>query len=241
MRIDVLGVGFDGLSIEQAATHAVSIIDSRKKSYVVTPNPEIVWLCRKNAALRDVINRATLVLPDGIGIVIGAKILKTPLQDGRVAGIDFISALFLKMAQSGGSVFLYGAKPGVAKTAGEKLSQKYHGLIIAGTADGYGSDNDALIEQINAAHPDVLLVCLGAPKQELWISENIGRLNVPLSAGLGGSLDVFAGNVKRAPVFFQKFGLEWFYRILKEPQRLKRSLSLPLFLLCVIVKKITGK
>lgn len=236
-----MGVGFDDFTIESAASLAYEKIQNGDKTYVVTPNPEIVWLARKNEALRNVLNGAGFVLADGIGVVIGAKILGTPLNGGRVPGIDFISSLFDKLSASGGRVFLLGAKPGVAQTAGDRLTEKYKGLVISGTADGYFTDSKALIEQINASSSDLLLVCLGAPKQELWMSENLSRLNIPLCAGLGGSLDVFAGTVKRAPVFFRRFGLEWLYRIIKEPRRLKRSLSLPLFLFRVVFKKITGR
>jgi len=237
-RVDVLGVGFDDISIEQAAARAFDIISGREGTYVVTPNPEIVWLCRRNVGLGAALSGAGLVLPDGIGIILGARILGTPLRGGRVPGIDFAEALFGRMAGSGGSVFLFGAKPGVAEEAGRKLAEKHPGLVICGTADGYFSDDGPIVEQINAADPDLLLVCLGAPKQELWIAENIGRLRVPLCAGLGGSLDVFAGNVKRAPVFFQRLGLEWFYRLLREPRRIMRSLVLPLFVLAVVLQRL---
>ena len=233
----MLGVGFDDVTIETAASRALEIISGGEKAYVVTPNPEIVWLCRHNKELSNAVNSAGLVLPDGIGIILGAKILGTPLSGGRVPGIDFIGALLSKMAKSGGRVFLLGAKPGVAETAGENLAEKYPGIIIAGTADGYFTDSAALTSQINAANPELLLVCLGAPKQELWMAENLSMLNASLCAGLGGSLDVFAGNVKRAPEFFQKLGLEWFYRIVKEPKRLRRSLSLPLFVLFVFLRR----
>ena len=240
-RTDVLGVGFDSLSIGQAVSRANELITGGGKAYVVTPNPEIVWLCRRNEALRAAINNAGLVLPDGIGVVIGAKILRTPLQAGRVPGIDFAAALLSRMAQYEGKVFLLGSKPGVAVQAGERLREKYRGLVIAGTSDGYFTDDSMVIAQINEAAPDVLFVCLGAPKQELWMADNMERLNVPLLAGLGGSLDVFAGNVKRAPVFFQRLGLEWLYRIIREPRRIKRALKLPLFILAVICKRITGR
>ena len=254
-RIDVLGVGFDSISIDQAAARAFEIMKragSRresclcdtfggKKAYVVTPNPEIVWTARRSEPLRAAINDAALVLPDGIGIIYGARILGAPLRSGRVPGIDFISSLFEKLAVSGGTVFLFGAKPGVAEEAGRKLAGRYPGLEIAGAADGYITDNEQTIGKINAAGPDLLLVCLGSPKQELWMAENTVRLNVGLCAGLGGVLDVFAGRVKRAPVFFRKLGLEWLYRIIREPRRLKRSMKLPLFLFAVIWRRIRGK
>jgi len=238
MRIDVLGVGFDGVTVDEAVLRASGIIKSGGKTYIVTPNPEIVWICRRNEALRDAINGAGFVLPDGIGIVMGARILGTPLLGGRVPGIDFAAALFYEIAKFGGSIFLLGSKPGVAEEAGQRLIEKYPGLVVAGVADGYFTDSEPIIEQINATNPDLLLVCLGAPKQELWMAENINRLNTRICAGLGGSLDVFAGRVKRAPVFFQKFGLEWFYRLVREPRRIKRMIKLPLFILAVMLKRI---
>ena len=186
MRTDVLGVGFDDISVTEACVYAYEAFDAEKKACIVTPNPEIVWACRQNEELRGALNSAGLVLPDGIGIIIAARILGTPVKAGRVPGIDFIAALFSKMAEAGKSVFLYGAKPGVADEAGARLTEKYPGLIIAGTSDGYTADDALVIEQINAARPDLLLVCLGSPKQELWMAQNISRLDVRLCAGLGG-------------------------------------------------------
>jgi N-acetylglucosaminyldiphosphoundecaprenol N-acetyl-beta-D-mannosaminyltransferase len=239
-RIDVLGIGFDDKTVEEAVARACKIMRNDEKAYIVTPNPEIVWICRRNKALRDAVNNAGLVLPDGIGIVLGARILGTPLRCGRVPGIDFAAALFDKIAESGGNVFLLGSKPGVAEEAGIKLAEKHPGLAIAGVADGYFTEDGPIIDLINAAAPDLLLVCLGAPKQELWMAENIKRLNSRLCAGLGGSLDVFANRVKRAPILFRKLGLEWFYRLICQPARIKRMIKLPLFIFAVILKRLRG-
>jgi len=240
VRVDVLGVGFDDKTIDEAVSGALEIMRGGEKAYIVTPNPEIVWACRRDAALRDAVNGAGLVLPDGIGIVLGARILGRPLRCGRVPGIDFAASLFDKMAQSGGSVYLLGSKPGVAEEAGARLSEKHPGLVVAGAADGYFTDDGPVIGMINEAKPDLLLVCLGAGKQELWMSENISRLSTGLCAGLGGSLDVFAGRVKRAPAFFQRLGLEWFYRLVRQPSRIKRMIKLPLFVLAVVFKRLKG-
>jgi len=240
VKIDILGVEFDSLSVLQAVEHALEIIRGEKNSYIVTANPEIIWMARRDTALRSAVGGAELVIPDGIGVILAARILGTPLPGGRVPGIDLVTALLEKMAETGGRVFLLGAKPGVAKEAAQMLARKNEGLIISGTADGYFSDDEPVIDQVNMAKPDLLLVCLGAPKQELWMARNIGRLCVPLCIGLGGSLDVFAGRVKRAPVFFQKLGLEWFYRLLREPYRIKRMIKLPLFVLAVIWKRISN-
>jgi N-acetylglucosaminyldiphosphoundecaprenol N-acetyl-beta-D-mannosaminyltransferase len=241
MRINILGVGFDDITAEQAVLKAIDTINGVEKMYVVTPNPEIVWMARRDEKLRDALNGAGMLLPDGIGIIIGARILGTPLHGGRVPGIDFAESLFDTMSASGKSVFLLGAKPGIAEEAGQKLAEKYPGLKISGTSDGYFADDGPVIEKINSARPDVLLVCLGSPKQELFMTKNLVRLDVKLCAGLGGSLDVFAGKVKRAPVVFQKLGLEWLFRLIREPRRIKRMIKLPLFILVLIWKRVTGK
>ena len=240
MRTDILGVGFDGITVAQAVSHTFDLFETGEKAYIVTPNPEIVWQCRRDLRLRDAVNGAGIVLPDGVGIILAARILGTPISTGRAPGIDFASSIFERMAGSGRSVFLLGSKPGVAEDASKKLIDKYPGLIVSGTSDGYFTDDSAIIKQVNDARPDLLLVCLGSPKQELWMTQNIGRLDVRLCAGLGGSLDVFAGRVKRAPAFFRKLGLEWFYRLVCEPRRIKRMIKLPVFILAVIFKRMNG-
>lgn len=240
MRIDVMGVGFDSLTIEEAVAKAKSLMAERRAAYVVTPNPEIVMVCREQPEAMEAVQAADLVLPDGIGVIYGARILGTPLKS-KLPGIDFISALMEDISKQGKRVFLLGAKPGVAETAGERLAARYPGLVIAGTQDGYFKDDAPVVEAVNAAQADLLLVCLGAPKQELWMRRNQSRLNVGLMAGLGGSLDVFAGTVKRAPKAFQKLGLEWLYRLLKEPKRIGRMMKLPKFLFACIGKKLRGR
>ena len=240
MRTEILGVGYDDLTMEEAVDRALELMDQRRGAYVVTPNPEIIMLARENAGLMSAIEGADLVLADGVGVTYGAKILGTPLK-GRVPGIDFASKLMGEMAGKGLSVFLFGAKPGVAEKAAAALTARCPGLVIAGTNDGYFKDDGPIIEKINAAAPDLLLVCLGAPKQELWMQANAARLNVGLMAGLGGSLDVFAGNVQRAPEQWQKLGLEWLYRLLKEPSRIGRMMKLPRFVLAVTGQRIRGK
>ena len=240
MRIDVMGVGFDSLTIEEAVARAKALMSERRAAYVVTPNPEIVMACRERAETMEAVNAADLVLPDGVGVVYGARILGTPLKQ-KLPGIDFIQALMADMAQEGKSVFLLGAKPGVAEKAGERLETMFPGLVIAGAHDGYFKDDAPVVAAVNEAQPDLLLVCLGAPKQELWMQRNQSALQVGLMAGLGGSLDVFAGNVKRAPKLFQKLGLEWLYRLLKEPKRIGRMMKLPKFLFACIGKKRKGR
>ena len=239
MKIDILNIKFDDITLDEAVTHASGIVmSSDNKAYIVTPNPEIVWIARRDIAQRTAINNAELVLPDGIGIMLGAHILGTPLKCGRVPGIDFASALFEKIAHSGRSVFLLGAKPGIAEEAGQNLEKAYPGLKIAGVADGYFTDDEQVIAKINSLQPALLLVCLGSPKQELWMAENLIRLNVKLCIGLGGSLDIYAGKVQRAPLFIRKLGLEWLFRLMREPRRIKRMIKLPLFVFVVIWHRI---
>lgn len=229
-RIDVLGVSFDDLTMDEAVEIALGFMQERRACYACTPNPEIVMAAKGDAALRAALSGAELVLADGVGITKAATMLGTPLKS-RVPGIDFASNVISRLAQRGGSVYLLGAKPLVAEAAAEKLTQTYPGIVIAGTNDGYFTDDAPVIEKINAARPDFLMVCLGSPKQELWMSANAGRLSCGLMAGLGGSLDVLAGNVQRAPETWRRLGLEWLYRVIKEPKRLGRVMKLPAFVL----------
>ena len=239
MRTDVLGTGFDDLTMDEAVEKGLELMRERRAAYVVTPNPEIVMLCREDAEAAGAVDCADMVIADGIGVIKGAKILGTPLKE-KLPGIDFTSRIMESIAPEGGSVFLLGAKPGVAEKAGESLSAKYPGLVIAGCCDGYFQDDGPVIEKINAAQPDLLLVCLGAPKQEKWMHKNGGRLDVGLMIGAGGSMDVFAGTAERAPERWQRAGLEWLYRLLKEPRRIGRMMKLPKFLILVIFKKLRG-
>ena len=237
MRKDVLGTEFDDITLSDAVDKSLQLIASGGRGYTVTPNPEIVMACRKNPALADAVKDAFLVLPDGIGVVIGSKILGRPLS-GKVAGIEYGETLLSRCASEGRTVFFLGAKPGIAEKAAENLMAKYPGLNIVGTNDGYFKDPAPIIEKINSLSPDVLFVCLGAPAQELWMRENVKKLNIRLALGLGGSLDVFAGTVRRAPEFFVNHGLEWFYRLIKEPWRAKRMLKLPEFLILVVLHRL---
>lgn len=238
VRTEILGIGFDNVTKQEAVDRACELIKlPGMPCYVVTPNPEIVWMARKDEKLASALNGADLVLADGIGVTYGAKVLGTPLKD-RVPGIDFISALFEEMAKWGGTVFLLGAKPGVAEKAAENIMADYPGINVCGCCDGYFTDDEQVISRINAAAPELLLVCLGAPKQEKWMNDNRDMLQVKLMAGLGGSLDVFAGMTERAPEKWREAGLEWLYRIIKEPKRIKRAMRLPLFMLAVIWERL---
>ena len=232
MKTDILGVAFDALTLNEAEERADALLRARKGGYIVTANPEIVLHSREDAAYAAAVNGADLVLADGVGDLYAARILGTPLPE-RVAGSDLTPRLLYRLAERGGSVFLYGARSGVAQRAGEALQSAYPGLRIAGTENGYISDETAFFAALEREQPDLLLLGLGAPRQELWMAKNRQRTNAVM-IGVGGLLDVFAGDIPRAPEAWQKLGLEWLYRLLREPKRIKRMIRLPKILLLAV-------
>ena len=236
MRINVLGVGFDNITMDQAVAEGMRLLRSEGAHYVVTPNPEIVETCREDREAMEAVNAADLVIADGVGVVYGAKILGTPLK-GRLPGIEFAQHMMERMAQEGGKLFLLGAKPGVAEQAAQRLQSQYPGLRIVGTHDGYFQEDGPVVETIRASGADAVFVCLGAPKQEKWMHKNGQATGAHLLVGLGGCLDVFSGAVERSPEIFQRLGLEWFHRLLKNPSRIGRMMKLPLFLIHVAGEK----
>ena len=240
MKTDVMGIQFDNVTMEEALEIARGLLASEGASRVVTPNAEIAYEAMHSEELCGLLNGSDLVLPDGAGVVLASKILKKPLKQ-KVAGVDFADRLLGELAATGKSVYLLGSKPGVAELAAEKMMQKHPGLTVAGLRDGYFKDEAPVIEAINAVKPDVLFVCLGAPKQERFMEAHREELQVRLMAGLGGSLDSFAGTVKRAPRWMISCSLEWLYRLIKEPKRFKRMLRLPKFLWAVVCRRITGR
>ena len=225
MRIDLLGVGFDPLSLAGAAEAADGLARAGRGGYIVTANPEIVLRCQKDDAYRAAVNGAELVLPDGVGDLLAGRILGTPLPE-RVTGADLTPRLLARLAKRGGSVFLYGGKPGVAARAGAEIAAAYPGLRIAGTENGYISREDELLARLEETKPDLLLLGLGAPKQELWMNAHGTDLRCVM-IGVGGLLDVFAGDVPRAPESWQRAGLEWLYRLVRQPRRITRMVRLP--------------
>ena len=239
MKTDIMGITFDNVTMQQALERAGEILAGDKTCYAVTPNAEIAYEALRDESLRALLNEADLVLPDGAGVVLASKILKTPLQQ-KVAGVDFADGLLGMLAQNGKSVYLLGSKPGIAELAAEKMREKHPGLTICGMHDGYFMDEAPVIAAINEAKPDVLFVCLGAPKQELFMKRHQNDLSCRLMIGLGGSLDSFAGTVKRAPKWMIKANLEWLYRLYKEPKRFGRMLRLPKYLWAVVCRRIRG-
>lgn len=192
MRIDIVGTGVDNVDMQQAVERAQSLIEAGGAHYCVTPNSEILYDAIHSAPLAEIIRNADMVLPDGSGVVLASKLLGTPLKC-KVAGVEFADALARKLAQSGRTLFLLGAKPGVAERAAEKLCQLAPGLRIAGTMDGYFKDDQEAVRRVREASPDVLYVCLGSPRQEQFIAANLESLGAKFMVGLGG----FARRIRR--------------------------------------------
>ena len=237
MRIGIKGVGFDPVTLEEAAARGRAMMKDGDGHYVVTPNPEIVWLARKMPELKTAVNGADLVIPDGIGVIYAARILGTPLKE-RVPGIELAEALIASASAEDMSVFLLGAKPGVAERAAENLCGKYPGLRIAGCGDGYFKEDAPVLARLRESGARLILVCLGFPRQELWMAAHRDEVGPAVMLGVGGSMDVFAGDVKRAPEAWCRAGLEWLYRLLSQPSRIKRMIKLPVFLLSGVWERI---
>ncbi len=224
----VLGLPVDVLSLA-AATDIVAqaIVARREPLQIVTMNAEMAMQAQQDPALAEVIRHAGLVTPDGSGVVWAVR--RQPGGDAihKVAGVDLLREVAGRAAREGWSLFLLGAKPGVAAEAAAHLTEANPGLRIVGVRDGYfkAADEPALFDEIRRARPDVLLVALGVPRQETWIRRFQGELGVPVAMGVGGSFDVFAGRVQRAPELFRKFHLEWLFRLIQEPWRFRRMRS----------------
>lgn len=223
-KVTVCGIRFDDLNADEAVRRVLR--DDCEAQTVVTPNALIAEACASNPAYRRLVNSASLVLPEGVGIASAARRQGTPLR-GRVAGIDFGERLLAEAAKRGERVFLLGGRDGVAPAAAENLKKKFPGLCVCGCFWGYfdrhGEENRRLLGIINACKPSILLVCFGFPIQEEWIRENVGFLpSVRVAAGLGGSLDVWAGRVRRAPAAVRAVRMEWAWRMLQKPGRVRQ-------------------
>ena len=239
MKTDVLGVLYDNITMEEALQKGRKLLEGDRAAYCVTPNAEMAYEALHDEEFCALLNRADLVLPDGAGVVLGAKILKTPLKQ-KVAGIEFAQNLLPILEETGKKLYLLGSKPGIAELAAEKMKEKCPDLQICGMADGYFKDEAEVVRKVNDAGADVLFVCLGAPKQEKFMAEHQKDLKVKLMIGLGGTLDGIAGTVKRAPKWMIRLNLEWLYRLIKEPRRFGRMMRLPKFVFAAFKKRMKG-
>ena len=235
-KVNVLGVKIDKVTIESATDRICEMTKESGNHAIFTPNSEIVYLAYKDAEFCDILNSADMLTADGIGVVYASKILKNPVSE-RAGGYDIACRVIERIAESGERLYLFGGKPDVAEKAAENLKEKYPFINIVGTRNGYFSpeENESIISGINESGADIVFVCLGAPMQEKWIYNNRDKLNCHVMMGIGGSLDVFAGVAERAPIGWQKLGLEWLYRLFKEPKRFWRMLALPKFAFTVLI------
>ncbi len=230
-KAEIVGVNINNVNIDEAADMLAEYLETDTCNMVFTPNSEILVEAVKDREFEEILNKGQLVVPDGIGVVIASRFYGTPFKE-RVAGFDLTMRLMEIADKKGSSIYLLGGKEGVAAEAAIKLTEKYSGLKIAGTRNGYfeADSEDKIIKDINNSHADILLVALGAPKQEKFIYKHRDELKVKIAIGIGGSLDIIAGRAKRAPEFFRRAGLEWFYRLIKEPKRIIRMMRLPKFI-----------
>ncbi len=236
-KVNILGVKVDMVNIPQAADKIMGYFNEDRLHTVFTPNSEIIMQAYRDPEFCKMLNDADMLTADGIGVVYASKILKKPINE-RAAGYDIARRVLEKLNYTDHKLFLFGGKPGVAEEAAKNLKKEYPELNIAGTRNGYfkTEEEEDIVNQINSSGADIVFVCLGAPKQEQWISAHSDELKVKVAMGIGGSLDVFAGRVERAPDFWCKIGMEWFYRLVKEPWRIGRMMDLPKFAATVVTK-----
>ena len=237
MKVDILGCNVDRIGMDEALQKIEKFIQSGELNHIITLNAEIIYKAQGDPKLKEIINDADLVTPDGSGVVWASKHLNAPVPE-RVTGIDLTLKLAELASKKGWTFYFYGGAPLVAEAAAQNLQKKYKGLNIVGVCHGYITETEKqnLLEDIREKQPDILLVALGAPRQEFWIKDHQKIIQVPVCIGVGGSLDVIAGKVKRAPMYLQKAGLEWLYRLIKEPHRVGRMTALPKFTILVRLK-----
>ncbi len=230
----ILDVRIDEVTMNEAVEKVKIFLDEDKMHLICTPNPEMLMTAQDDEEFKRILNSSELNIPDGTGIVWAAEKLGNPLKE-RVAGFDFIHRIFELGKDKNISFYFLGSKPGVAETASKKIEEKYSGIKVVGTNDGYFSveEEKGVIKEINFKKPDVLLVAMGAPKQERFINKYKDKLNCKIAIGVGGCFDVISGNVKRAPKLFIKLRLEWLYRGLTDFRRLKRLGAIPRFMIAV--------
>ena len=233
--IKILGVPVHPYTMKGAVEKILERVSQSKKTFVVTANAEIIMMGQSDAEYMEILNKAALVLPDGAGTVWAGRKLGYEVPE-RVAGYDLFLNLMTQSAQNKLKVFFFGAAPGVAAEAKQKCEILYPGVSIVGCRDGYfkEEDNLAIVNEINISGADLLFVALGAPKQEKWLKKYQDILKPSLLMGIGGSFDVVAGKMERAPKWMQDASLEWLFRLYKQPSRLGRMLVLPKFVIKVL-------
>lgn len=232
--VEILGIPFLNGKFQQVVHFLSERIENQVKSFIVTANPEIVMYSQENLPYQKIIKSADLIVPDGVGIIIASQILKNPIQE-RIAGYDLMLQLLQLANRHQWRIYLLGGRPESNEKAVKHIATKYPGVQIAGSHHGYFSgEEDKIREEIYRANADIVFVALGFPKQEKWIADHFDQFSKGVFMGVGGSIDVLAGVVKRAPRVWQKMNLEWLYRLIKQPSRWRRMMALPKFIMEII-------
>jgi len=229
-RAEILGVNVDCLTMQQAVEKIDFLVKNKMPSIVATANAEMLMFANSDAELKNILNGAAMVTADGAGTVWAARHLGYEMPE-RVAGVDLVTNLFSK----GYKFYFFGAAEGVAEIAAENVKKNFNANIV-GTRNGFFTAEEIpqILDDINASNADILLAALGVPKQEKFLAANLSKLKIPVSIGVGGTLDVLAGKVKRAPRWMQRAKLEWLFRALLQPSRAGRLLALPKFVYKVV-------
>ena len=239
-RVDVLGVRFDRIDLPAAIAWILDRFDRGERTFVITANPEFVMLARRDEELARIAREADLVVPDGTGVAVASSLLGATIP--RVPGRLLVDALVPLLAQRNASLFLLGASPGVAERAAEALRRRHPNVRIAGCYAGSADDHGDTAARVRAAAPSVIFVAFGMPKQERWIARNLPALpSVRLAIGVGGVFDQLAGVRKVPPALVHRLGLEWLWRLVREPWRWRRQRVLPLFAALVLRKRVIGR
>ncbi len=237
--VKILGVPVHPLTMNESVTVLEEKLQKKEQAFVVTANAEIIMMCQQDKEYNNIVSeQADLVLPDGAGAVWAGRYLGNEVPE-RVAGFDLYNQLLKLSADKGYKAYFFGGAPGVAEAAKNKAEELYPGVQIVGCRNGYFNEmeEEAIIKEINDAAPDMLFVALGAPKQEKWLVKYRNQLKPRVLMGIGGSFDVLAGKMERAPKWMQEASLEWAFRLYKQPSRFMRMLALPKFVLKVIFCK----
>ena len=241
-KINILGVNVDKTSRKDLVLQIEKILNNSEQATIFTPNTDMIYKASNDDVLKNLINSSDIAIPDGIGVIIASKIIGKPL-DERLPGIETGEEI-IKLAQKNGyKIFLLGSTDKHLADAKKNLERKYKPLKICGLHNGYfntiGNENECIIEEINSSNADVVFVCMGFPRQEIWIKNNIKKLKtVKIAIGLGGSIDVWSGAQKRAPKAFRKLCLEWLWRIINEIWRAKFLLTIPCFVIKVFMQRL---
>ncbi|MEO6908861.1 MAG: WecB/TagA/CpsF family glycosyltransferase [Abditibacteriaceae bacterium] len=241
--VEAFGVRVTAVSMSEAMAKIESYIESGTPHHVATSDANAILCAQQDPEYAEILRRAALITPDGFGVIWGMRLLNLPVYE-RVTGVDMVTGICEMADKKGYSIYILGSAPGIAATAAEKLAERYPGMRIAGTQHGfYSQENiseDEVVRRIRDAKPDVLFVAFGIPKQEKFIAQHFEELQVPVSIGVGGSFDVYSEKLKRAPVYIQRSGLEWAYRVWQEPWRWRRMSYVPRFMVLAVRTWILG-